>query len=77
MAERVLIDRLGNPSVAGIVAKVIRCKNIQTTQLPAEGEYGSETNVDFTLILGSDFNGFFVVEKKDSDKKDNDDKDKN
>ena len=81
VAETVLIDRIRNPSVASIVAKVIRCKNIQTTQLPAEGEYGSETNVDFTLILGSDFNGFFVVEKKedkkDSDKKDNDDKDKN
>ena len=78
VAETVLIDRIGNPSVAKIVAKVIRCKNIQTTQLPAEGEYGSETNVDFTLILGSDFNGFFVVEKKE-DKKDSDenDKDKN
>ncbi len=61
--ETVLIDRIGNPSVAQIVAQVIRCKNIQTTQLPMDAEYGSETNVDFTLILGSDFNGYYVVNK--------------
>ena len=75
VSETVLIDRIGNPAVAQIVAKVIRCKNIQTTQLPSGGDFGSETNVDFTLILGSDFNGFFVVEKKDN-KKDNTDNDK-
>lgn len=61
--ETVLIDRIGNPSVAQIVAQVIRCKNIQTTQLPTDAEYGSETNVDFTLILGSDFNGYYVINK--------------
>ncbi|WP_029410370.1 LCP family protein [Treponema pedis] len=63
-AETVLIDRIGNSTVAKIVAQVIRCKNIRTTQLPSDAEYGSETNVDFTIILGSDFNGYYVVPKK-------------
>ncbi len=63
-SETVLIDRIGNPSVAKIVADVIHCKNIQTTTLPEDADYGSEANVDFTLILGSDFNGFTVINRK-------------
>ncbi len=62
--ETVLIDRIGNLAVAKIVAQVIRCKNIQTAQVLADGEYGSETNVDFSIILGADFNGYYVIQKK-------------
>ncbi len=67
--ETILIDRIGNPSVAKIVANVIHCENIKTTSLDENSEdedlaYGSEANVDFTLILGSDFNGFTVIKRK-------------
>lgn len=63
--ETVLIDRIGNPAVAKIVAKVIQCSNIQTAEIKNESEYyGTETGVDFTLILGSDFNGYFVRSKR-------------
>jgi len=62
--ETLLIDRIGNPSIAKIVAKVIQCSNIQTAEIQKENEYyGTETGVDFTLILGSDFNGYFVRQK--------------
>lgn len=61
--KTVLIDRIGNPSVAKIVAQVIRCKNIQTVQVAENIAYGSESNVDFTLILGADFNGYYVIQK--------------
>lgn len=67
--ETVLIDRIGNPAVAKIVAQVIQCPKIQATQVPENGEhYGTEAGVDFTLVIGSDFNGYFVRPKK-SDKK--------
>lgn len=62
--ETLLIDRIGNPAIAKIVAKVIQCSNIQTAEIKKENEYyGTETGVDFTLILGSDFNGYFVRQK--------------
>jgi len=62
--ETLLIDRIGNPAIAKIVAKVIQCSNIQTAEIQKENEYyGTETGVDFTLILGSDFNGYFVRQK--------------
>ena len=59
----VLIDRIGNPSVARLVAQVIKCQNIESTPIGSDG-FGNETNVDFTLILGKDFNGYFVKPKK-------------
>ncbi len=57
----VLIDRIGNPVVANIVGRVIKCSKIETVS--AEIAAGSETNADFTLILGKDFNGVFVKNK--------------
>lgn len=59
----VLIDRIGNPSVARLVAQVIKCQNVESTPVGSDG-FGDETNVDFTLILGKDFNGYFVKPKK-------------
>lgn len=63
--ETLLIDRIGNPAIAKIVSQVIQCSNIKTAEISKENEYyGTETGVDFTLILGSDFNGYFVSSKK-------------
>lgn len=60
--ETLLIDRIGNPSIAKIVSQVIQCSNIQTAEIKRNEEYyGTETGVDFTLIIGSDFNGYFVT----------------
>ncbi len=59
----VLIDRIGNPVVANIVGHVIKCKNIESVPKEDENGAGRETNVDFTLILGKDFNGYFVKNK--------------
>ncbi len=57
-----VIDRIGNPSVAEIIAKVIQCDTIQTTGVDSadSGDYGSEATVDFTIILGKDFDGRYV-----------------
>ena len=59
----VLIDRIGNEAVAKIVGQVVRCENIESAQV-GDDHSGSETNVDFTLILGKDFNGYSVRQKK-------------
>ena len=60
--KTLLIDRIGNPSIAKIVSQVIQCSNIQTAEIKRNEEYyGTETGVDFTLIIGSDFNGYFVT----------------
>lgn len=59
----VLIDRIGNEAVAKIVAQVVRCENIESIQV-SNDHSDSESNVDFTLILGKDFNGYTVRQKK-------------
>jgi hypothetical protein len=60
--KTVLIDRIGNAAIAKIVSQVIQCSNIQTAEVTKNEEYyGTETGVDFTLIIGSDFNGYFVT----------------
>lgn len=59
----VLIDRIGNEAVAKIVAQVVRCENIESVQI-SNDHSDSETNVDFTLILGKDFNGYTVRQKR-------------
>lgn len=61
--QTVLIDRIGNEAVAKIVAQVVRCEQIESAQIGSE-QTGSESNVDFTLILGKDFNGYTVKSKK-------------
>ncbi|NVP25377.1 LytR family transcriptional regulator [Treponema phagedenis] len=61
--KTLLIDRIGNPAVAKIVGQVIKCQNITTAEITDDG-HGVETGIDFTLILGSDFNGYFVTSGK-------------
>lgn len=60
--ETVIVDRIGNPSVAQAVAKVIQCENIQQTdvQPAAADDYATEAVMDFTIILGRDFDGRYV-----------------
>lgn len=63
--ETVLIDRIGNDAVSKSIAQVIQCENVQTASLESfEGEdpgsFGTEASVDFTIILGKDFDGRYV-----------------
>ena len=60
--KTVVIDRIGNQAVATTIAKVIQCTNIQTASLEQTdtGENGAEASVDFTIILGKDFDGRYV-----------------
>jgi Transcriptional regulator len=60
--KTVIIDRIGNAAVASTIAQVIQCTNIQATGVDSgeAQEYGSEAVVDFTIILGKDFNGRYV-----------------
>ncbi len=53
--QTVIIDHIGNESAAKSLADIIKCTNIVTEELvnDEEGLY----DVDFTLILGSDFDG--------------------
>ncbi len=61
-AETVIIDRIGASSVAGAVAQVIQCSNIETAPVDDESTASdTEYTIDFTIILGSDFNGRYVT----------------
>ena len=59
-AETVIIDHIGNEAVAKQVGELIRCTNIKQA---SEMEEGSpvDSMVDFTVILGRDFNGAYVI----------------
>jgi len=61
-AKTVIIDRIGNPAVAAIIAKVIQCNNIQTASIDPAGstDNGTEATVDFTIVIGEDFDGRYV-----------------
>ncbi len=48
--ETLILDRKGKPDLANRVAEVIRCEKIFTKLDP-------DSNADFTLILGKDFDG--------------------
>lgn len=59
--KTVIIDRIGNNDVAEIIGQVIRCTNIQTANLNQDiADLATDSIVDYTIILGRDFNGRFV-----------------
>ena len=61
-AETVIIDHIGNESAARNVGDLIHCTNIrQATDEDSSGST-SESQVDFTIILGKDFNGRYVIQ---------------
>ena len=59
--ETVIIDHLGNMDVAKIVGDFIHCTNIREATPEEEAESSSlDAGVDFTIILGKDFDGRYV-----------------
>lgn len=63
----IIIDHIGNEEVAKMVGEFIHCTNIvqEDSDMEVEGISG-EANVDFTIILGKDFNGRYVVPSRTS-----------
>lgn len=59
--KTVIIDHIGNKEMAEMVGKYIHCSNIieETVDL-SESDENSTSNVDFTIILGKDFDGRYV-----------------
>lgn len=62
--QTVIIDHLGNDAAAKMVGDLIKCTNIITEDSEEDGSDSSAKSMaDFTIILGSDFNGQYVVAK--------------
>ena len=66
--ERTIIyDRSGNDAAAKIFGDIIRCGNIQKETLVSDDpeaellNYNMEIKSDFTLIVGRNFNGRYVI----------------
>lgn len=60
--KTVIIDHIGNEEIARMVGEFIHCTNIQEEEINTEDEVeNSSANVDFTIILGRDFNGRYVI----------------
>lgn len=59
--ETIIIDHIGNEAVAKMIGDFIHCTNIQEPDSNMEEEDNSRADVDFTIILGKDFNGQYVV----------------
>ncbi|HNY17865.1 MAG TPA: LCP family protein [Treponemataceae bacterium] len=59
-----IIDRIGNQGVASTIGQVIHCTNIESTNVAPDNanDYGTEAVVDFTVILGKDYNGRYVIQ---------------
>jgi polyisoprenyl-teichoic acid--peptidoglycan teichoic acid transferase len=56
-----IIDHIGNIEAAKNLGDFIRCKNISEEAVKPENEIeSSDTNVDFTIVLGRDFDGRYV-----------------
>lgn len=65
--ETVIIDHLGNEEVARSVGEFIHCTNIvQADSFMEAGELSYDTDVDFTIILGKDFDGRYVQRRRSS-----------
>ena len=60
-AETIIIDHIGNESAARNVGDLIHCTNIKQAD-EESSDSASNTQVDFTIILGKDFNGRYVIE---------------
>ncbi|MDE5899612.1 MAG: LCP family protein [Treponemataceae bacterium] len=59
--ETVIIDHIGNAEVAGMIGSFIHCDNIIEDTVDVEdGEVYASADVDFTIILGKDFDGRYV-----------------
>lgn len=62
--QTVVIDHIGNEVAAKNVGQLIRCTNVKNIEEIDDYDFlDSEASVDFTVILGSDFNGEVVIKK--------------
>lgn len=55
-----IIDHIGNEAEAKVLADFILCENIVTDEIKADDELEADSLVDFTIILGKDFDGRYV-----------------
>lgn len=59
--KTVIIDHIGNKEIASMVGNFIHCTNIQEEEVKLSGpESDASADVDFTIILGKDFDGRYV-----------------
>lgn len=59
--ETLIINHIGNDEIAKNLGDIISCSNIITEDvLPESAGMEAETRVDFTIILGKDFDGRYV-----------------
>lgn len=58
--ETCIIDHIGNAEDAKILADFIQCENIITEEVRDDDELEVNSMVDFTIILGKDFDGRYV-----------------
>lgn len=62
--KTVVIDHIGSPEIARIVGGFIRCDNIMEEEVDTSGDMEGAADTDFTIILGKDFNGRYVVTRQ-------------
>ena len=61
-----IINHIGNADIAKNLGDFIHCTNIVEEEIKPDGEdgydnaYEASSNVDFTIILGKDFDGRYV-----------------
>jgi anionic cell wall polymer biosynthesis LytR-Cps2A-Psr (LCP) family protein len=53
--KTVIYDRANNPAIAQNIASIIKCKNTQNSASQVTAQ--DQSLVDFTIVLGKDFNG--------------------
>lgn len=58
--KTIIINHIGNAEIAKSLGDFIRCSNIIEENVSQESEFTSASNVDFTVILGKDFDGRYV-----------------
>ncbi len=59
--KTVIIDHIGNKEIASMVGNFIHCTNIQEEEVDVSKlEPDTSADVDFTIILGKDFDGRYV-----------------
>lgn len=63
--KTVIIDHIGNKEIAAMVGDFIHCTNIQEEEVDlSRSESDTAADVDFTVILGKDFDGRYVRASK-------------
>ena len=58
--KTIIIDHIGNTDEAKSLADFIRCKNIITDEIKENEDLEADSLVDFTIVLGKDFDGRYV-----------------